>query len=193
MPNVRKQALDTLRDCERELYQRGNDGQVNRAAKRFALFAAAGEIAVSFGVFPWEAGTAVCAAKRCFQDWVAFRGGLGAAETREAIRRVRSFITTNRTSRFEPWERDSGPEVIHNSAGFRRESTGAVEFMIYRDSFHKEICLGGDPKAIARYLADAGYLETDGSGNLTKPHTPPRLGKTARFYTIKGEIFDSED
>lgn len=73
-----------------------------------------------------------------------------------------------------------------------RESGETVEFMIYRDAF-KEICLGGDHKAVARYLAEAGYLEPDGAGNLAKAHTPPNLGKTVRFYTIKGEILDSAE
>lgn len=188
---TRCKARELLQNYEQQLTQSGHDGQINRAAKRFALFAAAGELATALGVFPWESGASLWAAKRCFQDWIAFRGGLGAAEAREAIRRVRAFIAANRTSRFEPWER-GGPDIIHNSVGFRRESGAKIEFMIYRDAF-KEICLGGDSKAIARYLAEAGYLETDGAGNLAKAHTPPRLGKTIRLYTVTGEILDSEE
>lgn len=180
-------------DVERMLCPDKNDGQINRAAKRFALFAAAGELAISFGVFPWEAGTAVTAARTCFQDWLAFRGGVGALEAREAIRRIRAFISANRTSRFEEWEKEKGPEVVHNSVGFRREKDGVLEFMVTRDAFRNELCLGGNSKTVAAVLTQAGYLETDSQGNFMKTHNPPRLGKTARFYTINGNILDADD
>ena len=189
----RKTALRCLEDVERMLCQDKNDGQINRAAKRFALFAAAGELAISFGVFPWETGTAIKAARTCFQDWLAFRGGVGALEAREAIRRIRAFISANRTSRFEEWERDKGPEVVHNSVGFRRDKDGVLEFMVTRDAFRNELCLGGNPKTVAAVLTQAGYLETDSQGNFMKTHNPPRLGKATRFYTINGNILDADE
>lgn len=40
----------------------GADGQVQRVAKRFALTAAAGELARAFGVLPWQEGEATRAA-----------------------------------------------------------------------------------------------------------------------------------
>lgn len=189
----RQTVLLHLADVERLLCPDKNDGQINRAAKRFALFATAGELAISFGVFPWEAGTAITAARTCFQDWLAFRGGVGTLEAREAIRRIRAFISANRTSRFEEWEKDKGPEVVHNSVGFRREKDGVLEFMVTRDSFRNELCLGGNPKTVAAVLSQAGYLETDSQGNFMKTHNPPRLGKTARFYTVNGNILDADD
>lgn len=189
----RRTVLHYLETIERTLCPDKNDGQINRAAKRFALFAAAGELAISLGVFPWEQGCAVKAATICFRDWLAFRGGVGALEAREAIRRIRAFISANRTSRFEEWERDKGPEVVHNSVGFRREKDGCLEFMVTRDAFRNELCLGGSPKTTATVLAQAGYLEPDGQGNLMKTHNPPRLGKPTRFYTINGNILDADD
>lgn len=167
------------------------DGQVKRAAKRFALVAAAGTLAVEFGVFPWESETAYRAAHRCFQDWLAFRGGLGAAERREAIRRVRAFIGKHGASRFESWEH--GASIVNNRAGFKRKTQGRTEYMFLRDAFEQEICLGANPKTIARYLLDAGYLVPDGQGNLTKTHTRSREEKSMRLYTVKGDILDSDE
>jgi len=57
----------------------GADGQVSRAAARFAMVAAAGELAIRLGIVPWPKGEASRAAARCFTDWVAGRGGTGAA------------------------------------------------------------------------------------------------------------------
>lgn len=193
LENNRENAKQLLKEYEQRLCSDKNDGQVNRAAKRFALLAVAGELAVSFGVFPWEEEEAFNAAQTCFRDWVAFRGGRGALEAREAIRRVRAFISAHRSSRFEEWEKDKGPDVAHNSVGFRREKDGRLEFMVTRDAFRKELCLGGEPKTIAAALAAAGYLETDNEGNFMKSHTPPRIGKTTRFYTINGAIMDADD
>jgi uncharacterized protein (DUF927 family) len=56
----------------------GADGQVNRAAQRFGLIAAGGELAVTAGVLPWPEGEATRAAARCYQDWISARGGYRA-------------------------------------------------------------------------------------------------------------------
>jgi hypothetical protein len=46
----------------------GADGQVKRVGNRFALIAAAGELAAAQGILPWETGEATRAAGRCFGD-----------------------------------------------------------------------------------------------------------------------------
>ena len=61
------------------------DGQVKRAARRFALVAAAGELATHAGVTPWEKGEACRATTACFNAWLEARGGSGASEIRDGI------------------------------------------------------------------------------------------------------------
>lgn len=184
-------ARTLLKDFEAAICPQQADGQVKRAAKLFALMATAGELAVLSGIFPWESGTAHRAAQRCFQDWLASRGGHGAAERREAVRRVRAFISAHGSSRFEPWAQ--GSPVIYNRVGFRKEAQGEAEYLFTRDAFEQEICQGGNAKTIAGYLRDAGYLVPDSQGNLMKPHTRSREEKSTRFYTVKGDILDSEE
>ena len=41
-----------------QICPKGADGQVRRVARRFALVATAGEMAISFGVVPWPKDTA---------------------------------------------------------------------------------------------------------------------------------------
>jgi uncharacterized protein (DUF927 family) len=69
-------------------------GQVERAAKRFALIATAGELATEFGITGWLPGTATAAASAAFKKWVESRGGDGKepAEDRNAIRQVTELI-----------------------------------------------------------------------------------------------------
>jgi len=46
----------------------GDDGQVQRVGSRFALLAAAGEIAVEMGLLPWSKGYSNKAIKQCFAE-----------------------------------------------------------------------------------------------------------------------------
>jgi uncharacterized protein (DUF927 family) len=83
----------------------GADGQVERVAQRFALIAVAGEFAQQHGIVPWQDGEAIKAAGRCFSDWLSARGGHDAAESRDGIDQVRSFLLANGMARCIPaWE-----------------------------------------------------------------------------------------
>ena len=75
------------------------DGQVSRVARRFALVAAAGEMASTMGILPWPDGEAKRAAGSCFQAWLSRRGGKGPAEILEGVKQVRSCITAHGASR----------------------------------------------------------------------------------------------
>ena len=84
------------------------DGQVARVAARFALVAAAGELATALDILPWPAGEASAAAARCFNDWLAARGDNGPEEITAGLRQVRAFLELHGTSRFEEaWPRDT--------------------------------------------------------------------------------------
>lgn len=72
---------------ERDLVPEGAAGQVQRVGRRFALVAAAGEMATAAGMTGWPAGTATAAARRCFNDWIEARpGGIGLTEDARALR-----------------------------------------------------------------------------------------------------------
>jgi putative DNA primase/helicase len=57
-------------DFIRDVCPRDADGQVRRAATRFGLVAAAGELATALGVTGWERGSASWAAGVCFGAWL---------------------------------------------------------------------------------------------------------------------------
>jgi uncharacterized protein (DUF927 family) len=75
------------------------DGQVKRAAQRFGVIAVAGELAISFGIVPWNKGAADAAAAWALDRWIEGRGGVAAAEKDQAIRQVRQFIEKHGESR----------------------------------------------------------------------------------------------
>jgi uncharacterized protein (DUF927 family) len=79
----------------------GVDGQVQRAARRLALIAVAGELATVAGVTGWPAGAASAAAAQIFRGWVLERGGTGSREDHHLFAAVRRFIGAHGSSRFE--------------------------------------------------------------------------------------------
>jgi putative DNA primase/helicase len=70
----------------------GADGQVVRAAHRFGIVAAAGELAARFEIAPWRVGEARSAAAWALAEWIEGRSGTESAEVRQAIEQVRLFI-----------------------------------------------------------------------------------------------------
>jgi uncharacterized protein (DUF927 family) len=81
----------------------GKSSQVERAAKRFALIATAGELATEFGITGWSPGTATQAAAQALKTWEEMRGGDGKddAEDRAVIRQVTKIIVLYGDSRFD--------------------------------------------------------------------------------------------
>jgi putative DNA primase/helicase len=78
-------------------------GQAIRAAHRFAIIAAAGELASQFGIVPWPDGAATWGARVCFEAWLKARGGAGNQEPRDMLAQVRHFLELHGESRFTAW------------------------------------------------------------------------------------------
>lgn len=175
----------------------GADGQVQRAAGRFALIAAAGELAAAFGVLPWPEGEASRAAAACFAAWIEARGGKGPAEVTAGIAQVRAFLEAHGMSRFEPaWETDASgntfePRTI-NRVGFRRkDSFGRWEFYAMAEGF-KEMTRGFNSKTLAAELVKAGMLAPAGTGKSSKPVKVPNAG-TLKLYHFTAEALAGGD
>jgi putative DNA primase/helicase len=99
------------------------DGQVQRAGRRFALVAAAGELATRQGLTGWPEGAATDGARRCFLAWVNARpAGFGSSERTEALRQVRGWLEKNGDALLTWWHRamdDHRPNTALR-AGFKR-------------------------------------------------------------------------
>jgi putative DNA primase/helicase len=141
----------------------GADGQVLRALGRFAVIAAAGEVATEAGITGWPAGAARFALYHLFEVWLAARGGTGAAEDRDAVDRVRAFLVAHGDARFQELLTDatgvlavSGARVIHDRAGWKDQT----HFWIAADVWSREVHAGFSPTQSARALFAAGLLVT---------------------------------
>ncbi|MEX8518260.1 MAG: DUF927 domain-containing protein [Leptothrix sp. (in: b-proteobacteria)] len=99
------------------------DGQIQRAGRRFALVAAAGEMATRQGLTGWRPGDATDGVRRCFLAWIGARSaGFGNSEKTEALRQVRAYLEKNGDALFTWWHRvmdDHKPNTALR-VGFKR-------------------------------------------------------------------------
>ena len=163
-----------------------SDGQIDRAAQRLGLIAAAGEMAVQFGVVPWQEGEARNAAAWALNQWIEHRGGTEPAEIRQAVEQVRLMIEQYGESRFDPLD-DANAKPVPNRFGWRKGSGSERTWMIPPEVWKSEICAGLDPKMVAQILGERGLIERASDG-----FQPVRkiCGSPKRVYIVTANIFD---
>ena len=164
------------------------DGQVRRVARRFALIAAAGELAIAMTILPWPKGEAHIASGHCFEDWLHARGGTEPFEMQQGIECIRAFVQRHATSRFADWTEPN--KQIYNRAGLRRPSHAGTYVYMFREAF-VEACAGLDPTMVARALAERGMLKRDRDGKSTRSERLPGIGK-GRVYVLTPALFGDE-
>jgi uncharacterized protein (DUF927 family) len=169
------------------------DGQVQRAANRFALIAAAGEIAVEAGVVPWPPGEATKAAGRCFGDWLNSRGGTEAPELREGIEQVRAFLLAHGISRFVPaWEVPLNDAVpTREIAGYRKQEGEGWDYYVTTSAWRKELCAGYNAQSIAAALAERGMLLVQDDRHRAKAIKIPGHNKV-RAYHLRAAFLEAD-
>jgi len=133
-------------------------GQVARVARRFALVAAAGELATASGLTGWAAGEASSAARICFKAWLEGFGGTGSREERAFFAQVRAFFEAHGASRFAATTDDAEPRVVNRAGFYRDRHTGEREFLVLPEVFRREVCAGFDSRAATRWLKEHGWL-----------------------------------
>lgn len=165
----------------------GGDGQIKRAAQRLGLIMAAGELATSLGITPWQEGAVRKAAEWVLQEWIDGRGGSEAAEIRQAIETVRLVIQQHGESRFEVIGGSDDARPINNRLGWQKGYGADRVWMIPPEIWKTEICFGLDPKFVARTLGERGMLEEAGDG-----WQPVKTinGRNTRVYVVTSAIFD---
>jgi putative DNA primase/helicase len=156
----------------------GGDGQIKRAATRFALLALAGELATEYGVTGWLEGEAIRAAAVGLAAWRALRGKCqGNIERDDIAERLAGFIQRHGDSRFS--DADGGDDerggIVRDRAGWWEERGGQRVYLFTADGM-REALKGFDFNRaldVLQELAVIGPLGTD--------------GKRAKFRRIRGQ------
>ncbi len=159
-------------------------GQVHRAFNRFALIAAAGELATMLKITRWEEGAAIKAAISCFYDWLRSRGDMGPQEEREILSQVKHFFELHGDSRFAPWSEDGSDHHIKTimRAGYRRKCEDGFESFVFPEIFKNEIAVGYDPALVAKVCLKHGLLMSDTKGGATRSERLPDSRNSKRVY-----------
>jgi putative DNA primase/helicase len=203
---------------EAQIVPAGASGQVKRGGRRFALIAAAGEMATAAGLTAWPVSEAIRAAHTCFDAWLRLRGGAGSSEKTNMLRQVRAFLETHGDGRFAMWHRaadDHAAKTLHR-AGVRRmlnedgepvktnSQHGAefgdrmpaalgegvsFEYFVLAETFKTEVCKGFDVQAVCAVLVEHGALTVKEPGRYSIKTKLPGIGP-ARCYLIPPSIFD---
>jgi putative DNA primase/helicase len=175
----------------------GADGQVGRAGARFALAAAAGELATGLGILPWEPGEAERAAAACFRSWMDARtGGTGSAEDATMIAAVRRFIVAHGESRFQTVDATENAEArpIVNRAGWRKRDDGACFYLISPEIWKGEVLAGLDAGAAAKVLRARGFLIPQSKSDKRNARMERvGLSKPVRVYAVSDAILEGAD
>ncbi len=160
--------------------------QVGRVLARFALVAAAGELAAMLGIVPWPTGEAARGVAACFHTWLAERGGAGDLEADRAVAMVRAFIEANGTSRFAPL---NAPDTkVHNSVGFYDRDNR--RWLVFPNAWKTEVCKGHDARRVARALSDRGMLDREDTQDSLQIRV--RLnGERLHFYSVTTNVFET--
>ena len=194
-------ARETVRSTMEKFFAKncpkGADGQVQRAYRRFAIVAAAGELGAAYGTVPWPAGEATRGVAACASAWLDHRGGADSAEVLRGIASLRRFIQSHGTSRFA--DINTWLNRVPNQAGYYKQYDGGIEYMFHSSAF-REACGGVDPTIVARALRDRHSLVPGEDNRLQKKVRLPRLnplsGKKTpqpRYYVVTTKLFDDPE
>lgn len=169
-----------------ELTPQGAGNQVGRAINRFALVAAAGELATRLGVTGWPEGEAMRAVRVCLKAWLAERGHLGNHEDAAILAQVRKFVTAHQYTRFADWfDTNHRPA---NMVGYRKVESDGVSFIVLPPGW-AEITKGRDPKRAALLCLEAGYLLTGKDRKrLQRQARLPGMGAKAWVYLLTERV-----
>jgi uncharacterized protein (DUF927 family) len=171
-------------------------GEVQRVASRFALVAFGGWLARD--VCGWTEKEASDACKTVFKAWLNGRNGHGNTDAENAIKNVRYFLDLHGNSRFQDLDisvslsgitASSSDPKISSRAGFKRKnSNDETEYLIFPETFTKDICKGFDARIVANELANKGFLEI---GNTLKTGllTMEQMKQSVRVENIPRKFF----
>lgn len=188
--NLEQQKEMIKQSCKKFMYEylpKESSGQVHRVCERFALMAAAGELATSYGITGWQENESIHAAVKCFHSWLEQRGTLGNQERVAILSHIRSFFELHGDARFSDMD-NINPHTI-NRAGFRETKNGIQQYYILPEVFSKEICAGFDSKQVCKILIEEGWIEPDKNSLPYRRESFPGLGQS-RCYLFTSALWE---
>lgn len=193
MESHRKSLMGEIKRLAGELTPNGAGNQVGRAINRFALVAAAGELATRLGITGWPEGEAIRAVRVCLKAWLSERGHLGNKEDAATLRQIRQFFSAHQYSRFADW--DDPNHRAANMVGYRRNpkvnSESGVTFFVLPEGW-REITVGRDHKKAAQLAVAIGWIGDSDKGKTQKTVKIPCMSRAVKVYVLSDAVLADE-
>lgn len=163
--------------------------QAGRVADRFTAIALAVEVAIGWGLLPWQAGTGLASCRRLYGEWLASFGRMGA-EDRQILTGLHDFLQVHGDSRMSDI-RSTGIADVRNRAGYYEfvpgDSGETNRLALLHSKALAEAAPGFSLKRITQALVEYDILRVSESGkDLTRLYRLPSGGR-GRFYVIDTE------
>lgn len=182
---LRDQLRTRLEQLVSTLTPSGAAAEVVRVVKRVALVALAGELAIEWGLVPWDQAVPLQVAQTMIERFIRSRGGAGG-QAEQAVHKLRDFMLTHGRSRFADLSHDGQPTP--NLAGYRDKQE---KFFYFTAKGLKEACAGLDSRDVARHLKEKGLLDTPDDGRLTQRICVTGSGRV-RVYAVSTALLGDE-
>ncbi|MBN8508531.1 MAG: DUF927 domain-containing protein [Burkholderiales bacterium] len=187
-------------------------GQVKRGARRFALAAAAGEMATAEGLTGWPKGEAMRAAGTMLEAWLATRpGGIGDSEEATILRDLRQWFGMFGQMNFARWgvlDNDHKPNTPM-MCGWRRDIVGdtvgakgerlveqqvGTTWYVLAEPFRSTVCKGHNHRRVLDVLKKHKLIELEPSGRALHRAKPPGYTRDgADVYRITSRILSGAE
>ena len=156
------------------------EGQARRVAMRFAILAAALELAA-----PIHGLTGTTAAiRQCHDDWHAIQGS-GKHEDRKIIEQTEDFMQTHGMGNRFAWRTWRGgegdPQTYTDHAGYKEAIGDLLKFWITPAVFRDEIARGYEANKVCQVLHAIGWLQRDKDNRWQH-----KLKGKGRYYVLIG-------
>lgn len=136
-----------------------------RAATVFAIIALAGELAIEYGILPWEQTYAWDAALIAFQRWQTYQGP-GQTEDTQILQAISDFIAKHGDSRFSA-HHERMEDTIYNRAGWYQDKNIGRVYMFLPVAL-VEAGGGFERSRIVEALKRAKWIVECDAGRATK-------------------------
>jgi uncharacterized protein (DUF927 family) len=172
--------------------QKNSEGQARRVARRFALPAAAGLMAIGAGIVEWDAKAFAEGVRGLFHNWANARGSGPVEETR-IIAFARGLWAKYGKLRFERIGSDLGHEWVTSERwGFRRDEPDGEKWLMFPSVFDEQFAAVGARKAVEVLFRNNILEKGTEADRWTKRVQLPGM-KQQSFYVINESIFEGAD
>ena len=175
---------DLMRDCD-DQHETGFQLDV---ARRFAIIAYAGELAIEVGILPFAERAAISAARTCFKAWS--RQYKAEAAVRDPVfAAVKNYIADHQAS-FVPLAKHCSTNG--QPIGFTRTVDGVTALLMTQTVFQEQLCLQHGKAAVIAALKNRNLLMLGARGTPTRQiATPESKGGKQSFYVINPLILST--